>query len=543
MSKQKCDWCGRDTEEVETLIAGLVANICNQCVTFCLQEFSRKAPEEWKPKRAKCSFCWYCSSSSDQKLISGDGVYICLECVHLCVEKLEEIAAERAAGCETDETGNSDDEHADCSCRNREQTSKEKEWLHLANEASDDKDFLRQGRVWLKQNRSDESAGNAIAMLLAVKPAAGLVAEGLTWLSQNKNHDSAPELVGELLKADPSPKIVRLAGRYLKTLDDVRYLQPIIEAIIENPPHRGLYKKIEDLIERNPEDGSWSSALLTDSRSRSKYSHALVMKWLKLNIHNSKICVSHHIIAAKSPELIEAGFDWVRNCGRTGNDLTSSLKYLVPAAAKYHRAILPSVLRYARAWLKKNPDHEAAGRVYAAVLSASGSKLDILRAKQWYQEHRSSADAWFVISDILSFGYLRNAKPDQYAIEQGQLLLRAQASADRKPRLVCALLGVHTDAESIAWAKEAYTSCRTPLILTRLLLRARDAETIAEAEASFERLKDREEIEPEMIYSVLWADPRNKVALKRARAWLKRSPENKWIKAITPLIRLAGKSK
>jgi len=265
------------------------------------------------------------------------------------------------------------------------------------------------------------------------------------------------------------------------------------------------------------------------------------MKWLKLNIHNSKICVSHHIIAAKSPELIEAGFDWVRNCGRTGDDLTSSLSYLVPAAAKYHRSILPGVLKVARAWLKKNPDHEAAGRVYASVLSASGSKLDMLRAKQWYQEHRTSDDAWYVISDILDRGYWYNAKPDEYSVKEAQLLLRAETSTARKQRLVGALLGAHTDEESIAWAKEAYARNRTPWILIRLLLRAPDAETIAEAEAALKRLKEHEELEPQMIYAVLMADGKNKLALRRGRVWLKRSPENKWIKAVAPLIRSAGK--
>ena len=543
MSKQTCDWCGKDSDEVETLIAGLIANICNRCVTLCLQEFSRKAPEDWKPKRARCSFCWYSSSISDEKLISGDGVYICLECVHLCVEKLEEIAGQRAAGNESDQSGVSEDEHADCSCRNREQTSKEKEWLHLANEASDDKDFLRQGRVWLKQNKSDESAGNAIAMLLAVKPTASLVAEGLSWLSLNKSHHSAPELVAELLKADPSPKIVRLAGWYLKNSDDVSSLRPIIRAILESPTHKGLYKKIEDLLERNPTADTWSLNLLVTSKVKRESVQGLVSKWLRLIVSNPEAYVSCHILRSKSPEIIEAGFDWARRGGRTSDDLSSSLKYLVPAAAKYHRSILPCVLNHARAWLKKNPDHEATGGIYASVLSATGSKLDIGRAKQWYEEHQTSADSWYVISDILARGYWYNTKPDEYAVKEAQLLLRATKSTGRMPRLVGALLGVHTDAESIAWAKEAYARWRTPWILIRLLLRAPDAEMIAEAEAALERLKDHEELEQEMIYAVLRADPKNKVALRRGRVWLKRSPENKWIKAVVPLICNAGKSK
>jgi hypothetical protein len=543
MSKLKCDWCGKDSDELETLIVGLIANICNRCVTFCLQEFSRKAPEEWKPKRAKCSFCWYCSSSSDEKLISGDGVYICLECVHLCVEKLEEIAGQRAAGSETDETGNSDEEHGDCACEHREWTPKEKEWLHLANEASDDKDFLKQGRVWLKQNKTDESAGKAIAMLLAVKPAAGLVVEGLLWLGQHMSHDSAPELVGELLKADPSPKIVRLAGTYLKTSDDVSYLRPIIRAIIESPPHKGLYKKIADLIERNPAADTWSFNLLVTSKVKRENVQSLVLKWLRLNVRNPEAYVSVHISRSKSPEIIEAAFDWARRGGRTSDHLSSALERLVPAAAESHRAILSRVLSFARAWLKKNPDHEVAGRVYASVLSATGSKLDIGRAKQWHKGHQASPDAWYVISDILNSGFWLNTKPDEYSVKEAQLLLRAETATARKARLVGTLLGAHTDEESIAWAKEAYARDRTPWILMRLLLRAPDTETIAEAEAALERLKDHEELEPEMIYSVLRADPKNKVALRRGRVWLKRSPENKWIKAVTPLIRSAGKKK
>ncbi|MFA6211232.1 MAG: ClpX C4-type zinc finger protein [Candidatus Obscuribacterales bacterium] len=541
MPKIKCDWCDKDSDEVETLIVGLIANICNRCVTFCLQEFSQKAQEEWKPKRAKCSFCWYCSSNSDEKLISGSGVYICLECVHLCVEKLEEIAAERAAGCEADVTGTSDDELIDCAYKRREQTPKEKEWLHLANEASDDNDFLKQGRIWLKENKSDEAAGKAIAMLLALKPSAALVADGLSWLNQHKSHESAPELVAELLKVDPSQKIVRLAGWCLKTSDDVSNLRPIIQAVLESPPHKGLHKKIEELLERNPTADTWSFSLLVTSKVKSKSVQGLVLKWLRLNVRNPEAYVSVHISSSNSPELIEAAFNWVRRGGSTSDYMSSTLERLIPAAAKYHRSILPGVVMVARAWSKKNPDHEATGRIYASVLSAAGSKLDIGRAKQWHQEHRTSALAWKVISDILNYGYCYNAKPDEYAVKEAQLLLRAEASTDRKSQLVGTLLGAHADAESIAWAKEAYARDKAPWILIRLLLRAPDSEIIAEAEAAFEPLKDREEIEPEMIYAVLRADPKNKVALKRARVWFKRSPENKWIKAITPLISSTSK--
>jgi hypothetical protein len=424
-----------------------------------------------------------------------------------------------------------------------EPSPKAKEWSRLVDDALDQKDLVRQGRIWLKKNKSDEAAGAAFVMLLSIKPTTSLLADGASWLVLHRDHESAPELVAELLRADPSPKIVRLAGRYLKTLDDVGYLLPIIRATIENPPHRGLYKKIEELLERNPKHDGWNAALITTSKHRNKRVEALVLRWLKLNVGNPELSLLVHIAIKPSAETLEASLNWMRQGGRTAHHMPGSIGFLVRASVESNQAILPRVLRFARGWLKKNPDHETAGRVYASVLSATGSKLDISRAKQWYQGHQSSEDAWHVVSDILDRAYWYNTKADDYSVKEAQLLLQVATSTGRMPRLVGALLGAHTDGESVAWAKEAYARGRTPWILIRLLLRAPDAETIAEAEASFKRLKDNEELEPQMIYAVLVADPKNKVGVKRARVWLKRSPENKWIKAITPLIRAAGRKK
>ena len=67
-------------------------------------------------------------------------------------------------------------------------------------------------------------------------------------------------------------------------------------------------------------------------------------------------------------------------------------------------------------------------------------------------------------------------------------------------------------------------------------MRAPDAQTIACAEAAYDRWKDHEGIEPEMLYALLNADPKIALALRRARVWTKRSPNNKWIKVIKPMI-------
>ena len=46
---------------------------------------------------AKCSFCGK-GQDEVQKLIAGPGVYICDECIHLCVLILDEPAAEEKPG-------------------------------------------------------------------------------------------------------------------------------------------------------------------------------------------------------------------------------------------------------------------------------------------------------------------------------------------------------------------------------------------------------------------------------------------------------------
>jgi hypothetical protein len=540
MFKLKCDWCGKNSDEVDELIVGEDGRICNHCVVLCVKQAAKEVTIEFASDAAaeivttKCSFCGQESINPNLILLPRPSVHICKSCLNLCLD----IIKSRLSRLVIDGEG-----PVDSSGARIELSPKAKEWSRLVDDALDQKDLVRQGRIWLKKNKSDEAAGAAFVMLLSIKPTASLVADGESWLLLHRDHESAPELMAELLKADPSPKIVRLAGRYLKRSDDVSYLRPIIQAIIESPPHRGLYRKLEELLIRNPEAESWSFALFTYSRYRSRNSQALVLRWLRLNANNPNISVSHHIFSAVSPEIIEAGFNWVRYNGRNGHEMACSLRDLVRAAKRCHQSFLPRVLSFAGGWLKRNPDHDSAGIVFASVLTATGSKLDIGKAKQWYQEHRTSNYACDVISAILAHGYRCNKTPDEYSVKEAQLLLRAETSTDRDLLLVGTLLGAHTDGESIAWAKEAYARTQAPWILIRLLMRAPDVEMIAEAEAFFARVKDVSFIEPEMIYAVLTADPKNKVALKRARVWLKRSPENKWIKAITPLISLAGKSK
>ena len=424
-----------------------------------------------------------------------------------------------------------------------EPSPKVKEWSRLVDDALDQKDLVRQGRIWLKKNKSDEAAGAALVMLLSIKPTASLFVDCESWLLLHRNHESAPKLVAVLLKAEPSEKIFRLAGKYLKSSDDVHYLCPIIKAIIESPPHKGLYRKIEELLERNPKHDGWDAALISTSKHRNKRVEGLVFRWLKLNVGNPELSLLVHIAIKPSAETLEASLNWMRKGGRTADHMPGAIGFLVRAAVESNQAILPHVLSFARAWLKRNPDHEAAGSVYESIVWATRSKGDTAKAKQWYQEHPRNESAWRVVQALLRSAYWCGTQPDEYMVKEAKLLLGSATLRFQRPGLIGVLLYAHADDESIAWAKEACENQGYWWLLTALLRRAPDVETIANAEAGLNVWKDSECAEPEIVYCLLAADPKNKLALRRGRVWLKRSPENKWIKALAPLIRNAGKRK
>jgi hypothetical protein len=100
-----------------------------------------------------------------------------------------------------------------------------------------------------------------------------------------------------------------------------------------------------------------------------------------------------------------------------------------------------------------NPDHEVTGRTYASILSATQSRLDIARAKQWYEHHKTNETAWFVIADMLDLSYWHSTKPDVYAVEQAKLLLADESFRRQKPRLVGALVSARVENESVSWGR------------------------------------------------------------------------------------------
>ena len=100
-----CSFCGKRRGEVRKLISGPRVFICDQCVMLCvdiLQKEKAAAPggaqpdEKKAPPNLTCTFCGK-SHRAVEQLIAGPTVYICNECVGLCVDIIQQkIAKENA---------------------------------------------------------------------------------------------------------------------------------------------------------------------------------------------------------------------------------------------------------------------------------------------------------------------------------------------------------------------------------------------------------------------------------------------------------------
>ncbi|MGI8654952.1 MAG: ClpX C4-type zinc finger protein [Pyrinomonadaceae bacterium] len=92
----RCNFCGKSHTEVAKLIAGQDVYICNECVIVCnLIIGDEQQTDSVKTNTPQCFFCGKSQDKVD-KLFCGTQGNICSECVAIC----NEIAAD------------SDDEHA-----------------------------------------------------------------------------------------------------------------------------------------------------------------------------------------------------------------------------------------------------------------------------------------------------------------------------------------------------------------------------------------------------------------------------------------------
>ncbi len=98
-----CTFCGKSQHEVRKLIAGPTVYICDQCIKLCnhlLAENAGRLPLKDQPRSDKeertggtvrlcCSFCGK-HQYEVQALIAGPSAYICDECIGLCNDIITE---------------------------------------------------------------------------------------------------------------------------------------------------------------------------------------------------------------------------------------------------------------------------------------------------------------------------------------------------------------------------------------------------------------------------------------------------------------------
>jgi hypothetical protein len=471
------------------------------------------------------------------QLFKGHGPnYICSYCINECVKSLSAqsdpsesksaVTISHSEICDCDETDKS------------EISPQEEQWNLIAAEFKNDtKQLLSRGKVWLRTYPNDRFAGAVIAKLLDITPTAQLLHSAETWLAEFPNEDSVLSVVAMLLKHAPTNKIVRLANRYMKLAEGPGQVRQIIKQIIDGPYRAGLFKQLNLLLERCPNDWDWRFALYSGTREPIKGLDNLTAKWLRLNVNNPDVFFAGLVALTHSPAVIEAAFEWSRSRrgGRSSERMPRTIADLLRASRWYQPSILPAVVRFARRWLNANPDHVECGPIYGSLLSVTRSKKDIRSAKTWHAAHAESEKAWFVISDLLSAADWSSESPDAYAVEQAKVLLRQQKISEAAPRLVGSLLRVVQDEETIGWAKEVYSRTGLQWILSLLLLRAADADCIARANQDFDNWIDSS-METEMLYSLLWADPENKRALKRAKQCVRKNPKDRYAKALATFL-------
>jgi len=466
-----------------------------------------------------------------KKLVAGDGVHICYHCLNSCSDS---ITAGKKEVKQKYEESTTEPEHPG-DCVHEKPTPLENQWFELYSSVTNEKELLRQGKAWLKKNKDDKAAGLALSRLIEINPSSALLSIASAWLKKFPRDQQAPALVANLMTNAPSRQITKLASMWLESPSELWQIEDIIRATIDSTKYSSLFKSVEDLLERHPDSKVWNWALRATSSERNKRSDKLLARWLQLNVQNAELPVYLNIVLAKSPVILEAGFDWMRSGGKATRDTALCLPHLLRASARYHKPLLPRMIRFARAWLKTNPDDEEAGRIHGALLSVTRSKKDIDNAKDWYRHHETNKRAWFILSDLLSCAYYNALKPDRFAVEQAKLLLRDEQFRHENPRFVGALLGAWVDEESVGWAKETFERLGLVWILARLLMRAPDSESIRNAERVCDNWKNSE-VEPEILLGILRAEPGNAFALRHAKSWLKRNRKHAFFKSIKSIV-------
>ena len=90
-----CSFCGKARSQVKKLISGPRVFICDNCVATCVDLLAKKCPLDPETgvragtKSSVPHACSFCRLHEARVLIAGPEVYICEDCVDLCVRAIE----------------------------------------------------------------------------------------------------------------------------------------------------------------------------------------------------------------------------------------------------------------------------------------------------------------------------------------------------------------------------------------------------------------------------------------------------------------------
>lgn len=226
---------------------------------------------------------------------------------------------------------------------------------------------------WLKQYKAELIAGRAFLTLLQKSPRARYVKMAKEWARRNPESPISALLAGELLGLDSSKEVVDMCIHYVNSELDTGWLKLIFHAMHKRPRARGLFRAIEERLERDPAHREWEFLYAPRRDEPCKPVERIILKWIKLNANHPRLCLMRLLAPPPTPAIIEASFDWSSGPGRDSPWMVWGLPYLVEAAVREHKKLLPRVIEFTREWLAQNPDDERAGHVHYSLGNLSGT--------------------------------------------------------------------------------------------------------------------------------------------------------------------------
>jgi hypothetical protein len=262
-----------------------------------------------------------------------------------------------------------------------------------------------QGMERLKTARieQDEAVGQLLIQLFEAKPSRNLIPHARKWLAAFPYADSSAELLGHWLRAFPSQEVVDLAARYLQNATAKSRMRVLVPTIILDADARRLHRVLRDTIERIPTNKYWDMVLAPGPRGPKRWDR-MAQRWLELNLDNPSHWFALVVLCARSQRTTELIFEWLRR-HQDGNDwfIAITTSNLLETTRRYNQRFFPKVVRFARRWLRTHKGEDSC-YLHRDLLRMQHSRIDLVRAKEWYLANRKDPKSEMVRRAMLRRG-------------------------------------------------------------------------------------------------------------------------------------------